>query len=85
VDSGEFFNLFDSFCAPKPNSCAGVLPLYDAIFAQENLDLLAVAPHSILVRSSVMSLPLHDTPGVEGGLGADREPTRDKENDEDLM
>ena len=55
------------------------------MFTQDNFDLLAATPHTILVLSRILDYPLHDTPGIGGGLGADRVSKRDKENDEDLM
>jgi hypothetical protein len=84
VDSAEFFNLFDSYVL-SGGGVGGTVPYYNAMFTQDNFDLISVAPNPILVASRILDNPLHDTPGIGGGLGADKVSKRDKEDDEDLM
>jgi hypothetical protein len=83
VDTGEFFNLFDTYTVGERPSTAVFLPSAEdwgsAVFYQDNL--VACSPGTTVVYAGHDDTHLHDLPGV-GGLAADMVEPRDMETDE---
>lgn len=80
VDAGEYFNLFDSYSLCGEPFQLNFAPFYSALLVPGG-DLQALAS-SALVYDAFNDNPIHDTPGVGGGLNADDVEWRDKEPDE---
>jgi hypothetical protein len=80
VDSGEYFNLFDSYEVEQAPLELEPAPLHAVLYAPGTN--LSSFPATALVYDFNLDSALHDLPGVEGGITDDNLPFRDKEPEE---